>query len=288
MAFCDFRPVRITDDAAGSVYIIGETFAVYSFSSERPLIYSWDMVRLAEVGRGGIVIQTDGRRFALPKALFRAMDEWLRAIDIIECRHREYGFKYAHERRMFPLKSMYIECPPEKDAYIAEGELDENDTANAFIAQLNFKLVKFLWLIAVLIMLVVFGMLHFFIGITRGNLLYFIPISVAAGGIVTLLVYIIFHAVARARYSSLAAGEPAANEKITFVIGRNGFAACESCNYDEQDLVPWNEVDYFVETDKLFVIYKDGAAVAYIPKKAFGKKYASGAADIIALKLEQK
>ena len=45
---------------------------------------------------------------------------------------------------------------------------------------LNFRLMKFLWLVALLIALITFGVLNFTVGITRDNILYFIPISVAA------------------------------------------------------------------------------------------------------------
>ena len=289
MAFIDLKPVCVSDDDGGRTYITGSVFAVYGIvGSVPPLVYSWDMVRMVTVTRKGITVETANKSFSVTNKMFGDTEEILRAIAIIECRQKEYDFGYQHEKRMFPLKSMYTECSSGKETYTGEGVLDDGETAAAFIMLLNFKLVKFLWLIALLIMLVMFGVLHLAIGITRDNILYFVPISVAAGGIAALLVYMITHAVARAKFKSLADADLATRQNITFVVSRAGFAACESCTYESRDLVPWSEVDYFIESDKMFILYKNNAAVAYIPKKAFDKKYVGGIADIIALSLEQR
>ncbi|MBD5129311.1 MAG: YcxB family protein [Ruminococcaceae bacterium] len=289
MAFCDLKPVCVNDDDGGRTYIIGSVFAVYgTVGSEPPLVYSWDMVRNVSITRKEITIETANKSFCITNKIIKNIEEILRAIAIIECRQKEYGFGYQHEKRMFPLKSMYTECSPGKETYTGEGTLDDGETAAAFIMLLNFKLVKFLWLIALLIMLIVFGILHITIGISRDNILYFVPISIASGGIASLLVYIITHAVARAKFRSMADADLATRQPITFVVSRAGFAACESCTYESRDLVPWSELDYFIESDKMFILYKNNSAVAYIPKKAFDKKYVGGIADIIALSLEQR
>ena len=289
MAFCDLKPVCVTDEEGGHTYIIGSVFAVYGrVGSEPPLVYSWDMVRTVSVTRKGITVETAKKKISIANKMFSDRDDLLRAIALIECRQKEYGFTYQHEKRMFPLKSMYVESSPGKETYTGEGMLDDGETAAAFIMLLNFKLVKFLWLIALLIMFVTFGVLHWVIGITRSNILYFVPISAAAGGISALLVYIVTHAIARAKFSRMADMDPAARHTITFVVSRAGFAACESCTYEGRDLVPWSEMDYFIESDKMFILYKNNAAAAYIPKKAFEKKFIGGIADIIALSLEQR
>lgn len=288
MAFCDLKPVSVTDENSGITYIIGRVFSAYSFGADCPAVYSWDMAHSVSVSRGGITIAAETSVYNIPRRLFSAPDEFLRAVALIECAQKKYHFDYIHEKRILPLKSLYKEFSPGSDAYIGECEIDGNDTANAFISLMNIKLVKLLWLIALLIMLVTFGLLHFFVGVNRDNLLYFIPISAACGGIITLLVYIICHSVAKAKYKRIAECDPAAYEMITFVVSKFGFAACESSTYQGRDLVPWEEADYFIETDKLFMIYKNGVPIAFIPKKAFGKKFAGGAADILALRLEQR
>lgn len=288
MAFCDLKPVSVTDDSSGVTYIIGRVFSVCSFGADCPAVYSWDMVRSVSVMRDGIAVTAGGETYSVPGRLFSAPDEFLRAVALIECAQRKNRFEYIHDKRILPLKSLYKEFPQGNDAYVGECEIDGNDTANAFISLMNIKLVKLLWLVALLIMLVTFGLLNFFVGVNRDNILYFIPISAACGGIVTLLVYIISHSIAKAKYKRIADCDPAADETITFVVSKYGFAACESSTYEGRDLVPWEDADYFIETDKLFMIYKNGVPIAFIPKKAFGKKYAGGAADILALKLEQK
>ncbi|MGN1118723.1 MAG: YcxB family protein [Oscillospiraceae bacterium] len=288
MAFCDLKPVRVFDENSGSTYIIGDVFAVYSFGADKPLVYSWDMLTGVVVTRRSITLSTNNFDYKIDNKLFTVSDDYFRALAIIESLQKKYDFPYTHEPRLFPPKNLYIETSAGKDAYFGEGEIDENDAAATFIMLMNFKLIKVLWLLALFIMLVIFGILHLTIGVNRDNLLYFIPISFACGGIVTLVVYMICHAAAKSKFRRIADSDPATGEVLTFVVSPNGFAACESSIYDGMDLVPWSEMDYFIESDRMFIIYKGKQAAAYIPKKAFEKKYLGGIADIIALKLEQK
>lgn len=287
MAFCDLKPVRILDEAQGCTYIVGEVFAVYSIGTDTPDVYSWGMIDSVYADSRGIVIYAQERSWVIPMKLFSANDEYFRCVAIIEYAQKKAGFTYAHGKRLLPLKNLYMQTDAGKDAYIGEGEIDENDAAATFVMLMNFRLMKVLWLIAVLVMLVAFGVLHFTIGVDRNNVLYFLPISIACGGIVSLVIYMICHAAARSRFHSIESQDPAANELVTYVISRAGFAACESCTYGG-DLVSWRSVDYFIESDRMFIFYRGKEPVAFIPKKAFEKKYVGGVADMISLNLEQK
>ncbi|MBP1543596.1 MAG: hypothetical protein J6A16_05840 [Oscillospiraceae bacterium] len=288
MAFCDLKPVRIFDEDSGCTFVIGDVFAVYTFGTDRPVVYEWGMMEEVIEERRTLIFKTGESVYKLPKKCFSVREDYFRAIAIIESSRRESDFSYTHENRVLPTKDQYIEFDYSKDAYIGESVIDENDTAAAFIMLMNVKLVKLLWLIAILIMLAVFALLHLFIGVTRDNILYFIPISVAVGGIITLIVYLVCHAVARSKYQKMSGTDPAADEIITFAVCQYGFAACESCIADNQEVVPWKMVDYFIETDKIYIFYKDTKAVVYMPKKAFEKKYHGGISDLISLHLEQK
>lgn len=288
MAFCDLKPVCAVDEDKGSSYIIGSVFAVYEVGAEPPAVYGWDMIKTVAVTRKDITIETRGKKYTITNKMFSGEEDILRAIALIECRRKEHRFGYQHDRRLFPLKSAYVEVTPGKETYVGEGMLDEADTAAAFLMQLNIKLVKILWLVGLLIAVITFGLLHLTVGVTRANVLYFIPISAAAGAIVAVLVHIVTQAVARARFKALADADYAARKNITFVVSRQGFAACESCVYESRDLVPWEEMDYFIESDKMFIFYKNNVPSAFIPKRAFDKKFVGGVADIIALNLEQR
>lgn len=288
MAFCDLKPVRVYDDASGCTYIFGDVFTVYTFGNENPVIFSWDMAKSVVITRSSISLSIGGSAFKLLRKNFPVNEDYFRAVAIVECMQGRYDFHYIHEKRMFPLKCEYTETAPGKDAYFGEGEIDEADAAATFIALMNFKLMRVIWLIAVLMMLISFGALHLMFGINHENLLYFIPISAATGGIITLLLYMASHAVARSRFRSLADCDPATKETISFVVSQIGFAACESCTYDGHDLVPWNKVDYFMESDKMFIFFRDNTPVVFIPKKAFDKKHLGGIENIISLKLEQR
>lgn len=288
MAFCDLKPVCVNDGDKGFSYIIGSVFAVYGIGSEPPAVYTWDMIRSVVVTRKEVSVDVFGRKITMTKKMFAGDEELLRAIAIIECHQKEHRFGYQHDLRLFPLKSSYAEVTPGKETYVGEGVLDEADTAAAFIMLLNYKLIKALWIVGILIALGVFCALHFIFGVTRSNVLYFIPIAAASGAIIAVLVYIITQAIARARFKAIADADHAARKNITFVVSRSGFAACESCVYESRDLVPWDEMDYFIESDKMFILYKNNAPAAFIPKRAFDKKLVGGVADIIALNLEQR
>ena len=288
MAFCDLKPVSAVDENNGSSYIIGSVFAYYGVGNEPPEVYSWDMMRTVTVTRKEIKFETVARSFTISNKMFGDTENLLRAIALIECYRGEYQFGYQHDLRLFPLKSSYVEVSPGKETYVGEGVLDEGDTAAAFVMLLNFRLVKILWLVGIMIALITFGILHMTVGITRTNWLYFVPISAASGAIIAMLVYIFTQAASRARFKRLADVDHSARMNITFVVSKMGFAACESCVYESRDLVPWSEMDYFIESDKMFILYKNNAPAAYIPKRAFEKKYVGGVADIIALNLEQR
>lgn len=287
MAFCDLKPVKINSENTGVTYYIGEVFAVYS-NDPLPVIYSWDQIRTVVENKQSITVKTANFDYIIPKKDFFCKEDYFRAIAVIESFQKKGGFEYDHQRRILPLKSEYIETDPGKDTYSGSCIIDDNDAAATFIMLMNFKLVKVMWLLAIILMLVIFLGLHLIFGITRENLLYFIPISMIGGAILTLIVYLICHAVARGKYTSAASSDPAAEEEISFVISPIGFAACESCIYDGQELIPWNSLDYFVESDKMFVFFKDGATAVFVPKKAFDKKFIGGISDIISLRLEQR
>lgn len=288
MAFCDLTAVTAYDEKSGATYVIGDVFATYSHSSEIPLVYSWDLVKYVDAAKHEIKIAAGTRTFSIHNKMFKSEEDYIKAITIIEYMQGKYNFGYKHERRIFPLKSQYRECLPGKEQYTGEAILDEVEIASAFLTMLNFKLIKLLWLIAVLIAFIVVGVLHFTIGITRDNVLYFVPISLVSGGIFAVLVYITTHMIARAKVKKMCSSDPATKQVITFVISRAGFATCETCVYQGRDLVPWSEVEYFVESDKMFILYKNNVPAAFIPKKAFEKKMVGSVADIIALHLEQR
>ena len=287
MAFCDLKPVKINIDNTGITYVIGEVFAIYA-NEPVPAVYSWNQIQTVTEDKRSLTIKTENCDFVIPKKDFFMQEDYFRAIAIIECAQKTGGFVYEHQRRILPLKSEYIETAPGKDAYIGTCEIDENDAASTFIMLMNFRLVKVLWLLAVMLMLLILLGLHIFVGITRENVLYFIPISIIGGAILTLIVYLICYAIARRKYTSVSGCDPAAQEPISFVISTAGFAACESCIYNDQELIPWSAFDYFIESDKMFVLYKDGTSSVFVPKKAFDKKCLGGIADIISLRLEQR
>ena len=131
MAFRDLKPVSANDERELRTYIFGCVFAVYGAGSEPPLVYSWNMVKSVTVTRREITVEVPGRSFTVSTKMFDTIEDMLRGISIIECRQKDYGFRYLHEKRMFPLKSSYCECSPGRETYTGEGILDEADTAAA-------------------------------------------------------------------------------------------------------------------------------------------------------------
>ena len=151
MAFCDLRPVKIYNEGAGVTYIIGEVFAVYA-NGPQPLVYSWDLVQTVTEDKRAITIHTENCDFIIPKKDFGDQSDYFRAIAIIECAQKSGGFEYVHQRRILPLKSEYIETDPGKESYYGSCEIDENDAAATFIMLMNFRLMKVMWLLAVMLL----------------------------------------------------------------------------------------------------------------------------------------
>lgn len=288
MAFGDLKPVRIYDESTGRTVYVGEVFAVYQFGAELPTIYSWEQISAVDENRGTLVFTAEKQSYVIEKKSVSGSEDYFRLIAIIECAFAKYGFAYTHQKRVLPLKSNFIEIPYEGSAYLGQTVIDENDIAATYIMLMNYKLVKVLWLVAIMMMLIIFAALHFTIGVTRDNILYFLPISIAGGGIITLIVYLICYLRARSKYQAIASNDPSSDELLTFLVANNGFAVCESCIYENHDLIPWSAIDYFIESDKMYIVYKDGAAIAYIPKNAFDRKYQGSISDIFALNLEQR
>lgn len=287
MAFCDLKPVKVYGENSGITCYIGEVFAVYS-NEPVPIVYTWEQIQTVIESRASITFKTKSSDYVIYKKDFFDPVDYFRAIAIIEDFQAKSGFNYEHQKRVLPLKNQYIESDAGKEAYTGSCIIDENEAAATFIMLMNFKLAKVLWILAVTFTLLIFLGLHLIYTVTMENLLYFIPISLISGIILTLVVYLFSYAAARRKYTSISGSDPASDEEIAFVICQGGFAACESCIYNGQELIPWNKMDYFVESDKMFVFFKDGETKAFIPKKAFDKKYLGGIADIISLRLEQR
>ena len=92
MAFCDLKPVSVTDENTGLTYIIGSVFSVCPFGANSPKVYSWGQVRSVSASRAGIVVETELSAYTLKSRLFSSTDEYLRAIALIECAYKKNKF----------------------------------------------------------------------------------------------------------------------------------------------------------------------------------------------------
>ena len=93
MAFYDLRPVRVFDEASGCTYVIGDTFAVYSFGTERPVVYSWDMIKgVTDDNRKGFTFDMGSAEYKIPISCFKVREDYFRLIAIAEGMHRKHSF----------------------------------------------------------------------------------------------------------------------------------------------------------------------------------------------------
>jgi hypothetical protein len=77
-------------------------------------------------------------------------------------------------------------------------------------------------------------------------------------------------------------------EEITVVVCEEGFIAAETEVYDFSDIVHWHKVEYFIETNHVYIVFHKGGAVFWLPKRLFPKNLHQELGDFIADRLQQK
>lgn len=289
MAFEALPGVKIISHANEKTYIISDFFSVYSKEQALPRIYSWsEIVSIAE-GRFDFTIATVEDTYKIAKTEIVDVNKLLQIRALLEGAVAAHPkILYSHQRRILPPKTIYRHCDVSANCYSATGVYNEREISYSNVILLNTRLSRVFWIISALTILGVFLILYLAVGDIAANWLYYIPISAFSGLAVTMFFYIACAIIAKYIYAALLKVDPALMQEITFILCNEGFAAIESKVNTNSDLIRWSEAAYFIETNYVYIIFKNKKAVFWLPKRLFPKEKHKELSNFIASRLQQK
>jgi hypothetical protein len=302
MAFESLPGVKITDLTANRAYIVADFFSVYENAfdapGEIPLIYKWSDFSVISETRDAFILEggssssktpnaASGKVFRIPKDIIPDVASQIRIRAILEgVIASNPRIEYRHGRRILPPKTVCVGCEIPPEAYIATGGYRENEINNSNVILKNSGFDKLMWGFIPIATIAAFIAQALFIGELRENILQFTVVSVFTGIAAGLSIYLFCVYSAKTLYAKILREDPAVLEEITFVVCEEGLMAAESEVYDFSDIIKWHEVDYFIETDKVFIIFFNTKAVFWLPKRLFPKELHKELGDFIAEKLQ--
>ncbi|MCL1823736.1 MAG: YcxB family protein [Oscillospiraceae bacterium] len=289
MAFESLHGVKVVSYMTEQTFIIGDFFAVYKKDEEFPLIYRWSEVKSVTENKLDFIINTGEVVYKIAKTCFSDDKKALAVRGIIEgIISVNPSIEYIHQKRILPPKNLYITGDISDANYIANGVYKEREINFSNVILLNTRLGSVFKVTALLAIITAFIFLHVFYGDTAKNWFYFLPVSIFAGGILVMFIYLICAVIANYHYSYLFKTDAAISEEITFAVSADGFSAVESNLHTGNEYIPWSEAAFFIETNSVFIIYKNNKAVCWLPKRLFDKEAQTQITKFIAERLYQK
>jgi hypothetical protein len=289
MAFESLPGVKIISHAAEQTFIVGDFFAVYQKGEDNPIIYRWAEIKSITENKIDFIINAGGVTYKIPK--FGIPDE-KRLLNLRAVLEGAAAFNrdidYNHQKRILPPKYLYMSGDMSDAPYTVSGIYKEREINLSNVILLNTRLGKSFKVIAFFAIAAAFAFLHFVYGDTQDNWFWFLPISVFAGGIAVMLVFLVCAVIANYHYAYLYKTDPALSEEITFSISSAGFSAVENFLYSGNEFIPWQEANYFIETNNIFIVYKHNKAVFWLPKRLFSKEVQTEISNFIHARLVQK
>ncbi|MCL1789683.1 MAG: YcxB family protein [Oscillospiraceae bacterium] len=291
MSFESLPGIKINDPNTNLAFIIADFFSVYENEDEVPKIYKWQDFQSITESRNAFIFKSITEEFNIPKELIRDPAALIRVRAIIEGAITDNpGIEYKHGKRILPPKTLCTGCEIPSEAYVATGAYKESEINNSNITLHNPGFDKLIWIFAIFAAALVFTLQFLFWGnITDlSNLLMYTVISVFAGGVAGMSAYLFCAYGAKTLYSKILKDDPALLEEITFIICDKGFMAAETEVYDFSDIIRWHQVEYFIETKHVYIIFNRDKAVFWLPKRLFPKELHQELGDFIADRLLQK
>jgi hypothetical protein len=274
---------------AGQDFVVGDYFAVYNHDQPIPRIYRWEEVyAVAESIREFAVTTVEGI-YRIDKAHLPDVRTQLRLRALFEGVTADHpDIKYTHAKRILPIKTLYQDCDVPAGAYIAQGVYNDREISYSNVVLQNLLIGNVYLLVFMIVTVGTFVALHFFVGRTNVNWFYYLPIAIMAGMAVTMFAYLAEAILSKFIYADLLRCDPALTQPITFVISEDGFAAVESDLYNDNAMIPWHEVAFFLETNYAFILYRSKQVVFWMPKRFFPPPVQKEISDFITRKLTDK
>jgi len=300
LAFESLPGIKITDYENKQTFIIADFFSVYENnqdSDEVPKIYKWSdfaaiieskdafTFKISANGNGG----TSDIEFVIPMELIPDPASHIRIRAIVEgvvAKNPQIEYKYG--RRILPPKTLCAGCEIPPEAYVTTGAYKESEINNSNVILQGPRFDKLMWIFTPIMLVAAFIAQAFYFGEMREvtNILKYLVIAVLAGGVAGVSVYLFCSYSAKTLYRKILKEDPALLEEITFVICDEGFIAAETEVFDFSDIIHWYQVDYFIETNHMYIIFSRNGAVFWLPKRLFPKELHHELGDFIADKLQ--
>jgi len=291
LAFESIPGARIVSQATERTFIAGDFFAVYNKGEEIPTIYRWSEIKSITENRTDFIIVagTGSKSYKIPKSCISEEKNLLNLRCVFEgAVSANPQIDYKHTKRILPPKYLYMTGDMRDSPYTASGVYKEREINLSNVILLNTRIGKLFKIIAAVTILTIFIFLHFFYGNTSTNWFYFLPVSFFSGGIAVMLVYLICALIANFHFAYLFKVDPAVSEEITFAMSSDGFYAVESHLNTGYEFIPWSQAAYFIETNSVYIIYKNKKSVFWLPKRLFSKETQTEITEFISSKLQQK
>ena len=291
MAFEALPGIKIIDPSTKQAFIIADYFSVYTNyenKEEVPVIYKWGDLRSVTETKDAFILADGVVEYVISKKLIPDQAVQIRARAIIEgAISANPNINYKYGRRILPPKTLCSNCEIPPEAYVATGVYQENEINNSNIILHYPGLDRVLWVFAIAATIATFILqLIFFGGITGlPSVILYAVIALFGGAAVGMTTYLFFAFWAKTLYGKILKEDFALLEEITFVVCNEGFMAAETEVYDFSDIIRWHQVEYFIETNHVYIIFNKNKAVFWLPKRLFPKELHKELGDFIADRL---
>ena len=288
MAFETVEGQKVFSPMTGTTYIFGDFFAVFRSDFTVPEIYEWKQISAVTETVDYLTISSGSVTYKIERAAFNSDDHLLAVRTIIEGQIALYPeIKYRFNKRILPLKYLYKNMTPE-NAYILQGVYDEKVINSCNVALVIARFGRYIFLLTLGLIALIFIVVANIMGEVKDNWMYYLPLSIFLGVIVSIVAYLIVGIAARHKFNSVRKVDPAAQKEITVVVAPEGFAAVESSVYTGCDLIPWSEANFFIETHMGLVVLRDNKSVFWLPKSFIPKNEQSNIFGLIASRVRQR
>lgn len=289
MAFESLPGVKIVSHAAEQTFIVGDFFSVYFKGNDVPSIYRWSEVKALSENKFEFVITVKDAVYRIPKHCIIDNKKLLNLRGVFEGAVSVFpSIEYNHLKRILPPKYLYVSGDVKSSPYITNGVYMEREINFSNAVLINTRLGKVFQIVAFFVAIASFIFWHLIYGNTSENWFYFLPMSLFTAGIAVMFVYLLCSVLANFHYHFLFKADPAVSEEITFTVSEYGFSAVESFLFTGGEFIPWGHVNYFIETNLVYIVYKNNKAVFWLPKRLFPKETQTELSKFIADRLNQK
>lgn len=290
MAFESIRSLKLFVAMTQQTFIIGDYFVVYERDNDVPYVFEWRTIKGYAESTDKFMLVFGGETYTIPKSVFPDTAHQIAFRTIVEgeiSTAKDYARKLTP--RIIPPKYNYRKADfSSSKIFTATGAYVERDISSGSVAIVYSRVTAFIWLIALGIGLLLFGILSFALGELEKNMPYILTISFFVALGFAVVMYLVCCIYAKCRYASYLRKDISTVEPLVFIVAPEGFGAVEKCVYTGNELIPWSLASHFFETKNTIVIFCKDKSICRIPKRLFPKTAQNELVKFIAARLVQE